>query len=441
MKIVVHICVCVVRKQYICTTIIKNAKIMATIKAFIRTTVKTDTANVRFRLTDGRDFQVFHKSTIVVNPEYWDEKGQCIKAKVVIPNKKKIDDSVSDRKRLISDIYEKVGKTLTSDLLDTEIDKHLHPEKYIIAEPAPDTVLEYIQYFISNAHLRKHKKTGIAINTNNVKQYKNTQKHLIGFAKSIKKKDFKFSDINTDFYQKFVTYLQGLQFTQNTIGKHIKNLKIVFNQAKNADVDLKDFYVFMEDIDSVYLNETELQQLKDFDFSKDMYLDRVRDWFLLLAWTGCRFSDLMKIQRTDIKGNTITFRQQKTNTKVTIPLHPVVISILDKYSYQIPEPISNQKFNDYIKEVCKLAGIDSNETFTRTVGGKLTTEIKPKYELVSSHTGRRSFCTNMYKRELPTLMIMSISGHKTEKSFLKYIKVKQEEHAEMMAKRWREIYK
>jgi integrase len=107
----------------------------------------------------------------------------------------------------------------------------------------------------------------------------------------------------------------------------------------------------------------------------------------------------------------------------------------------MPEVISNQKFNDYIKDACKLAKIDGIETFTRTVGGKLITEKKPKYDLVSSHTCRRSFCTNMYKRGLPTIMIMSISGHKTEKSFLKYIKVKQEEHAEMMAKAWKEMYK
>ena len=71
----------------------------------------------------------------------------------------------------------------------------------------------------------------------------------------------------------------------------------------------------------------------------------------------------------------------------------------------------------------------------------LKTETLPKYELISSHTGRRSFATNMYKRGLPTLMIMSITGHNTEISFLKYIKVRQQEHAQMMADRWKEMYK
>ncbi|NMA73306.1 MAG: tyrosine-type recombinase/integrase [Bacteroidales bacterium] len=181
-------------------------------------------------------------------------------------------------------------------------------------------------------------------------------------------------------------------------------------------------------------------ELKEYNFEKTPYLEHTRDWFLLLAWTGSRFSDLEKISKTDIKDNFITFRQQKTNNKVTIPLHPVVKEILDKYEYHLPDAISNQKFNDYIKEVARIVGFNGKESITITRGGKRVTENYQKWELISSHTGRRSFCTNMYKRGLPTLMIMSISGHKTEKSFLKYIKVKQEEHAEMMAKAWASMY-
>ena len=83
----------------------------------------------------------------------------------------------------------------------------------------------------------------------------------------------------------------------------------------------------------------------------------------------------------------------------------------------------------------------SIETMTRTVGGKLITITFEKHEGVTSHTGRRSFATNMYKRGLQSYMIMSVTGHKTEKSFLKYIKVKQHEHAAMMKKAWEKIYK
>jgi integrase len=278
-----------------------------------------------------------------------------------------------------------------------------------------------------------------------INQYKATEKNLKEYAKSIGKADFEFSDINQSFYDGFVDFLQKKSFTINTVGTYIKVLKTFLNDAKtqgyNRNSDYSSFHVFEEEIDNIYLNENELQQLKDTDFSKIPHLALVRDWFLLLAWTGSRFSDLEKISRTDIQDDFISFRQQKTNTKVVIPLHPVVLEILEKYGFNMPAPINNQRFNECIKEVCKIAGLNTKETMTRTVGGKLVTKKFEKWEHTSSHTGRRSFCTNMYKRGLPTLMIMSISGHKTESAFLKYIKVKQHEHAEMMKKKKKNIYK
>ena len=107
----------------------------------------------------------------------------------------------------------------------------------------------------------------------------------------------------------------------------------------------------------------------------------------------------------------------------------------------MPEPISDQRFNDYIKEAAKLSGLTKKEGVTRTEGGVTRTEYKEQWELITSHTGRRSFATNAYKRGIPTITIMAITGHKTEKAFLKYIKIKQEEHARIMAEQWEKIYK
>ena len=443
---------------------------MATIKAFIRTSTKTkDFVNVRFRLTDGRTVQLFHKSDIKVNPNDFDAKNETIKAKIVFDAKARIDfnKAIASRKDLISDLYLNATdkSTLTSDWLEDAIDRSLHPDRYISEDyKQPETLFPYIADFIQKAPQRKDKKTGRTLVYNNIQQYKATEKHLKEFAKIDRKSDYQFNEINSDFYTRFVDYLQKpLQakdnkgkllfnedgtpqlskqpFTQNSVGKHIKVLKVMLNEAKNNDADTSNFYVYTEDVDNVYLNEAELKQLKDFDFSAVPHLDRVRDWFLLLAWTGSRYSDLDKIEKSKIKNGLITYRQKKTNTLVTIPMHPVVNDILQKYNFDMPELISNQKFNDYIKEACKAAKIDNIESITRTVGGKLITETMLKYELVSSHTCRRSFCTNMYLRGLDTIMIRSISGHKTEKSFLKYIKVSQQQHAEMMAKKWSEIYK
>lgn len=438
---------------------------MANVSAFLKPTKKDSKTNVRFYISRGRnEKRLFVTSDIDVNPEHFDSKKQIIKERISFYTdieRADFNKKVADFKSTILSAYNNAEnkQDLTSELLVVEIDKVLHPEKYVIAEidKMPETVLSYIKYFVENADKRKDKKTSRLLSPNTKKQYVTTEKHLIAFAKHQRKKDYLFSQINERFYTDFVDYLTNKEYAQktkrgeevneihrytlNSVGKYIRALKVMIASAKNPEADTTTFYVFNEDVDNVYLDETELKQLKECDFSDDPHLDRVRDWFLLLAWTGSRFSDLEKIDKSNIKNGMITYRQQKTNTSVTIPLHPVVNDILQKYNYQMPELISNQKFNDYIKEVCKAAKIDTLESFTRTVGGKLITESMPKFELVSSHTCRRSFCTNMYLRGLDTLMIRSISGHKTEKSFLKYIKVSQQQHAEMMAKKWAEIYK
>jgi len=124
-------------------------------------------------------------------------------------------------------------------------------------------------------------------------------------------------------------------------------------------------------------------------------------------------------------------KTQKTKHTVTIPIHPTVRAILEKYNYELPPAISNQKFNKYIREVAEAAKI--NEPFTKhiTKGGKSLSIPMKKYEAVSSHVARRSFATNAYKRKIEPLLIMAITGHKTETEFLKYIKVTDEEKAAM----------
>jgi site-specific recombinase XerD len=434
---------------------------MATIKAFIRTSTKDkDFVNVRFRLTDGRSVQLFHKSDIKVNPNDFDAKAEKIKAKIVFSAKARneFDKSITDRKNLISELYLNATdkSTLTSDWLEDAIDRKLHPEKYIEVNQSEPYLIAYIDNFIQHAPERTKKRENTYVSKSTIKSYVANRNRIKSYLNYKKKKDVLLSEVDSKFCEDYVRYLtdkkrivktkkgevvnEVKQYAKNTIGDAVKALKTMLADAP-VTVNIKDLYVFKEDSDSVYLNEAELTQLKAHDFAAVPHLDRVRDWFLLLAWTGSRYSDLEKIDKANIRNGMITYRQQKTNTSVTIPMHPVVSEVLQKYDFNMPEIISNQKFNDYIKDACKLAGIDTLESFTRTVGGKLITETLPKYELVQSHTCRRSFCTNMYLRGLDTMMIRSISGHKTEPSFLKYIKVSQQQHAEMMAKKWSEIYK
>jgi len=388
------------------------------------------------------------KTNIFIEERFWDDKTEQINPKRYVIKQElrdeliKLNDNLNKLTTAVQTSFNNSDKkTIAADWLIDIIDRHNFPEKYKPIEDIPkeETFFDLVAKFIKEAPNRKHLETGRKLAPRSIVKYNATEAHLKAFAEEQKKKDYKLSEIDKTFYEKFVAYLQGKKFTQNTVGKHIQVLKTMLGDIKMNINDFTHFKSFSEDTDTIYLNETELQQLKDTNLPP--YLERVRDCFLLLAWTGCRYSDLEKIGKTDIKDGFITFRQQKTNNKVVIPLHPVVAEILEKYDYKLPEPITNQKFNEYIKEGCKRAKINSIETMTRTVGGKLETITFEKYDGVTSHTGRRSFATNMYKRNLPSYMIMSVTGHKTEKSFLKYIKVKQHEHAEMMKKVWEDIYK
>ncbi len=411
---------------------------------------QTEKSEIIIRFRNGRKIDQRTGSNIFVNPKYfvdgdiYTENLRIITPEVEEANeaKTKLDDLVNSIRTDFITRNKEVAKGWLFDL----IDRTSYPDKYVVVEEVaePATLFEWVDNFITEiAPKRKHPKTGRLFTKNNIEQLKATAKHLHIFAHQSSKEDFNFVEINEDFYNELIRYYQALDFTANTIGKHIKVLKLIVKQSPKELRDLTDmsgFKVFSEEVDNLYLDKDELQQLKDMDFTQTPHLDRVRDWFLLLAWTGSRFSDLQKIGKTDIKDGFISFRQQKTNTKVTIPLHPVVVEILVKYDYNMPEPISNQRFNEYIKEVAERAGICGIESVTRTQGCEVVTTTHPKYELISSHTGRRSFATNMYKDGLPSLTIMSITGHKTERNFLTYIKVSQKEHAEMMAKRWAEIY-
>lgn len=199
----------------------------------------------------------------------------------------------------------------------------------------------------------------------------------------------------------------------------------------------KKFKVLKEDSDSVYLNEEEITRLYNLDLSKTERLDKTRDLFIIGCWTGLRFGDLSQVNRDNIKDDFLTVRTKKTDQKIVIPLHHLVKSTLEKYNYSLPRLISNQKLNDYLKEICEMAEINEDTVKSMTKGGKTSSTKNKKFDLITSHTARRSFATNQYLRGVPSRLIMMITGHKTETVFLKYIKVTAQEEAERLKEMWR----
>lgn len=276
-------------------------------------------------------------------------------------------------------------------------------------------------------------------NINTVKTYRTTFRHLKEFSKHYQLK-LDYGSITLEFYNKFVDYLMhDKQLSLNSIGKHIQILKTLLNEATDRglndrlDFRSRKFKRPYEEVEGIYLKESDLKKLHDLDLSHKPNLERVRDLFLIGCHTGLRYSDFSQILPSNITSNKngkfLTVRTLKTDEKVVIPLNPKVQRILAKYNNSIPRSLTNQNMNKNIKEVCKLAEIDEQILITRTKGGIKTRNTFPKYELVTTHTARRTFASNAFLGGVPAISIMAITGHKTDKEFMKYIKIGKEENA------------
>ena len=239
-----------------------------------------------------------------------------------------------------------------------------------------------------------------------------------------------FDDIDYTFCENFIEWMSSTKnLCANTRGSHVKFVKAAMNEAYKSKLHKnEEFHTFRketEQVDAVYLTNEEVTKVAELPLCGPYGL--ARDLFILGCHTGMRFSDYSRLSMNDITDGVIHFITQKCKTPVDIPAHPRVLKILNKYGGTMPN-MTGQKFNSYIKQVCKEAGI--NESVLVRKSGKQTRY--KKWELVSSHTARRTGLTNMHKAGIPTYRCMMISGHKTEQVFLTYLRITQEENAEFL---------
>lgn len=385
-----------------------------------------------------------------INPEFWNEKDQRPRKTTKFPTHPEFKTRLDNLVNLVNNILrtyqnDNEGKLPTPDTLK-EIWNGINAPKKETKQVY--NFFAYLDKFIEDAKSRIVEKTGKPFTYNTIKGYTSLKNVLIEFKnhnRKYRKLDFK--DFDLDFYfdfQKFLTEQKTMAV--NTIGARIKNLKSVLNHAAEHDVNTytdfrkKRFRVLKEQTDAIYLTLEDLKDIERIDLTNKPHLDRVRDLFLIGCWTGVRFSDLKQIRQERIEkdehGEFIEITAQKTGNDVSIPILPTVRRIIDKYNGDLPKPLSNQKMNDYLKEVGELAGLNSQESKTLTKGGLRVTKTQSKFELVTTHTARRSFCTNNYLAGMDSISIMAISGHKSEREFLGYIKVTPREHANKIRAFW-----
>ena len=222
---------------------------------------------------------------------------------------------------------------------------------------------------------------------------------------------------------------------KSTIRTYFDKLNVVLKRAKHdgyKTADISGLEVQSEDSNAIYLTISELKKLNEL---KELSVKdkSVRDMFLVGCFTALRFSDYSKITKENIVGSNIVVKTRKTGEPVIIPIHPVIREILDRNNGDFPKLKSGRPFNLILKRICKKAKIDAEILYERTVGTEVVRKRMKKYELVSSHTARRSGATNMYLAKIPTARIMLLTGHKTEQAFFKYIRIGKEENAKILS--------
>lgn len=265
------------------------------------------------------------------------------------------------------------------------------------------------------------------------------------FLKEVGKYPISFDDINLALMKDYEAYLfnkvveAGKTTKTSTVGNKIEKIIAILKRAESyelidmheAKIDRYKKPLVKEDGDNeVYLTEVEIEAM--YKLSLTGKEEIARDLFVLQCWTGQRFSDIQNLSNAIVRdaanGKVLEIIQTKKNHKVTIPLLPVALEILNKYDYKLPS-IDQTTMLKYIKQAGKKSGITRLHNVTNHRGDSIITEQIELYKLIGTHTARRSFISNMLKRGYDSHILMKITGHSTEEAFKKYAKLSSEDAA------------
>lgn len=300
-----------------------------------------------------------------------------------------------------------------------------------------------LDLFISMAHTRTFK--GKPISEKSIQYYKHLRRYISEYMERRHISNIQFDELNRRFYDDYISFLYTKGLQKNTIGNHIKMIKAIIRTQSIRIQSLAEEFLRcekpQEKSDNIALSEKEIELITNQPLSSE-HLQAVRNLFVLMCWTGVRYSDLIQLTSVNIKSvdggiRFFMFDTKKTEEPAVIKILPEAQHILDLYDdgKAMPRVITNQKFNDAIKEIMRItyeANPDSSlaeyETVSFTAAldndgraGKKK-EIYQRWQMVSCHTARRTFATNMKLRGNDSDVIRAATGHTTTKSLERYIK-------------------
>ncbi len=308
-------------------------------------------------------------------------------------------------------------------------------------------VTYWIEYIIKNSHLMNNSKGGYGLSKNRLKAYNSLLNRFTEFQGN---KTINIKDLDNKTFNKFKKWLfEDKAYSPSTATKFLTDLQRVVKVASEFtpiaenfnSIKFKKVSTYDDDMNVITLTENEIIKIQKADLKKEALIN-ARKWLILACYTGQRGDTLLnRIKEENFikRGNdfTINIKQKKVNQSIKIPVLPQVREI---YENGLPYKISTQKLNEHIKTICKIAKIDD-----LVMGKKVNKDTKrnekklrPKYEYITSHTGRRTFATIHYSK-IPTPLLMKVTGHKKESTFLEYINQSQENHVDIILDYYRTL--
>jgi integrase len=409
---------------------------MATIKYQLQS--KSNNAPIYLRLSINRTKYIKRKTGLFINSKDWG-KGY---PKQNAPYNKNL---TTDLKDLESKILKNFntdnskGVEVNGDWLINKIDIHF---KRISDTTQSELVTDNIQNIVDNAHLRDNGKGGVGLSQCRINAYKRL---LELFNKFQSRNNYKVKELDKKVFEKFKKWLLDKQNYSHTYSfKKLSDLKGVCKDARAngietsaelTDIKTKQLTAYDNDMDVIFLTPPEIEKIEKATLLKESHTN-ARKWLIMACFTGQRGGDLINITADNFKKTKniefIELTQQKTDKKVKIPILPKVREI---FNDGLPYKVSTQKLNKYFKEIGEIAEINTpimgriieaseNPKEKKKRGVK---KIRPKYTYISTHIGRRTFATNHYSK-LPTPIIMKVTGHSKESTFLTYINQTDDSH-------------
>jgi integrase len=407
---------------------------------FILHTPKSDkptSIKLKKTLSDG----LFNESLgVTIRPDYWDKKSK----RAIVDN---LDRQTMAENKSINALLGKI-----SDFIEARIRDARYTSNYLTkaemaakieeltgkkrAEPAQ---VEPVKNFYQLCReIIQDMKDGIILTPQGKKYSPGTVKNYNQSLNSIEAYniDLTFADIDMKFYRSFIKWCNDKDWSMNYIAQHIKNLVCLMKATKKrgyhdtiAYLD-EDFKVIQEQTDDIALSQKELDKLYKHNVP-DRTRDIARDWFIIDCYLGLRVSDIQLLNARNIHGDTITIANEKTDTKVVLPMRTEVKEILAKWE-GFPPKMTDQEINRSIKEVAEVAGLDQPVLYFLTKGGSRRDFYLKKFEMISCHTARRSFITNLLNAGATDNQVMQLAGIKKHATLLRYKKTKPEETADIM---------